>query len=1105
MIGLENKRVSIWDAQLQKELQSVDMPQGIYAVYGYDMASTTNIIGGSLENEVYVYDRAGQELWSFSTKGRIQVLHAADIDRDGHIEVIVGSEDRSVYVLDDQGHLKWLYRTLRGIMDIDVCDLMQENDPANPEQRPLTLLISGADNYLYALNATGDLMWKYYSTNCIRAVRAKDVNGDGKVEIAIAVGNQVELLQIVNRQELINYMQRCWNNLIDVKDHRAKIIELTYHPDEYIRAFALAKLAGQITRLDDDFRRLQEALRQDDAPEVKRELVRAIAVLCHVPKYQGENIRQARQFLQTLSNAPEQDIRREIVHLLPFIAQYDVNLCFEYLEYFLHSVDRWIRRSVVRQIDKLVEQYPERAFRLLQKAVSDEKDWVKLEGARALAHYFDAHPQKLIPGMLLLVDQRIKLSILTQISYSAHTPAIKQLIESFARLLQDLHHETIIDVLDKVITAIKDVRDLGPGHEEQQITYSEELLQLYEEFRQLFHAKTIDAIAHLPWITQQEIITQIPYRNRTFITHALKALHEVVDIVQAYERRSTQGDRATSLFTANDAIDKARNQLQEEEIRQMREYASEYRLPEYTILSLLLEQWSKVIKTTLYRLRGNANLVAEIQNPIVHPEAEIVISLLIHNEGHSPADNLRIQLDESDDFTIIGSNKRSLQEVSTHKDAEVSFTIQPHETAPRPRLSFQICYDDAEKRGKQYTFANSIAIEGHQHPYREIPNHYSSGTPIRDEEMFYGRTEDLALLRDKLKSPKANRVVVLAGQRRMGKTSLIYQLAHQLKEGPDTPVLIDLQSFSLVNNVGQFLHQLAARTQEEVQKYRGIIVALPAEQSFLNNPTDTFDHFLKDVLKAQPGRKLVFLLDEFEKLQEHIDKHIIDEKILHYLRSLMQHRERLNFLLVSAPNIRYHTERYWAVFFNIALQHRLTRLKETEAIDLIVQPVQGYLQYDMLALKRIRQLSGDQPYLIHIIGEQLIEYCNNLKKTYVTVNDVNIVLKRILEEQTSSIYWIWHQFASPTEHFLLAILAQEQDEEGRFLPLSSIRIEYDKQGVPFEKKEVMRALEKLVKEDILEEQLDGTQFRIPVGLFREWLRKDKPPERVVREEPLIDE
>ena len=396
--------------------------------------------------------------------------------------------------------------------------------------------------------------------------------------------------------------------------------------------------------------------------------------------------------------------------------------------------------------------------------------------------------------------------------------------------------------------------------------------------------------------------------------------------MRAFERREAVRDRVTSLLSATDKIEKIRSELQKEknqhiektrgELQQaINPRAERYVLPEIAILLILVDQFSQIIKGEISRLRGNARLVAEIRNKEVQREEEVVVSLLINNTGVSAADYIKVRIQEVEqDFSVIGAKEHTLVQLPNNKADSVEFTIKPQSTTPR--LKFHITYDDAEKRNKEDNFADVIVLQDRQRPYIEIPNPYTSGTPIRDRHMFYGRRNDIDTLREKLSSVTANKVVVLSGQRRMGKTSLVYQLANELTQGPQVPVIIDLQGQAL-QNMGQLFAGLALRVCDEMQRRKHITLDQPDREAFLSNPTESFDTFLAQTLQTLGNEKIVFLLDEFEVLQEKINKGPLNEDVLHYLRSLMQHRQGLNFLLVGAPRIRHVTEPLWSVFFNI--------------------------------------------------------------------------------------------------------------------------------------------------------------------------------------------
>jgi outer membrane protein assembly factor BamB len=1127
LLGLENNKILIWDGYMDRERQVIDTPQGIGILYTDQLTPTgsTQIISGTINNHIYVYDLAGKEQWSFQTQGRIHALCVEDIDRDGYAEVIAGCEDRYVYVLNHEGQLQWRYRTERGVLDVTVGDIRLHNTNENPDQRLLEVLAASADGYIYVLNAVGDLLWKYKIGSRVRAIRARDINGDSTLEIAVASQNRLDLLQILNNQQIYDYIQECWQGWIKTKDDlHSTIMELTHHSNEFMRAFALARLAGQRQRHEDDVKRFQEALRTEDSLEVKKELVRSIVLLLRLSpnqeeaslkgfttqnekSFSEENARQARSFLRQLSADPDPDIRLAIVSILSMVLEIDEGLCFEYLEYFTHNADMWVRRAVVRQLDELVKDHPERAFELLLTTLHDEKAWIRQETGRTLSLHFSVHPEAVIHDSIALLAAQTQLVVLEQITNSSGQPAMKRWFQCLKKLLTELNEQTIASLLDEAIEAIKDLQEFNP-------VYGDDFYQIYSEFRRILQIHSSSGIARYQWVNTAREETDEAYKIIITCMHIFDELQEVAETMRAYERREAVRDRVTSLLSATDKIEKIRSELQKEKDqhiektrgelqREMNSRAKSYVLPEIAILFILVEQVYQIIKGEISRLRGNAHLVAELRNKEAQREEEVVVSLLINNTGVSVADNIIARiLEVEQDFSVIGAKEHTLLQLPNNRSDAVEFTIKPQSITPR--LNFHITYDDAEKRNKEQHFADVIVLQDRQRPYIEIPNPYTSGTPIRGRDMFYGRRTDIDTLREKLSSVTGNKVVVLSGQRRMGKTSLVYQLANQLTQGPQVPVIIDLQGQAALQNMGQLFAGLARCVCDEMQRRKHIMLDQPDREAFLSNPTESFDTFLAQALQTLGNEKIVFLLDEFEVLQEKIDKGPLNQDVLHYLRSLMQHRQGLNFLLVGAPRIRHVTEPLWSVFFNITIRHDLRKLEPDEAQALITEPVSRYLEYDMLALERIHKLSGDLPYFIHILSEILIAYCNKKHKSYVTVNDINNVVDMVVEEQSSSIQWIWNQSSSPLEHFLLSVLAQDKDEDGRLFTLSDICAEFDAQGVPYEQDKVTKALQNLVREDIVTEFRNGTQYKLPIGLFKEWLRKAKPPERVIRDESVFD-
>ncbi len=258
--------------------------------------------------------------------------------------------------------------------------------------------------------------------------------------------------------------------------------------------------------------------------------------------------------------------------------------------------------------------------------------------------------------------------------------------------------------------------------------------------------------------------------------------------------------------------------------------------------------------------------------------------------------------------------------------------------------------------------------------------------------MFYGREADMDFLKDNLARP-AKTVIVLYGQRRSGKTTMLSSSSTRLPSEKHIPVLIDMQRLSYHISINSFLYKVALSIAQTMQK-KGITICKPELADFDVEPTIAFDSFL-DAIEEQLGeQKLILMIDEFEVLEEQVLKGNLQAEIFEYLRDILQHRANINFLFSGTHKITEYTKWYRSVFFNIARHYRLSRLDPQSAEDLIQKPVEGFLEYEPFAIKKIHHLTADQPYLIHLFCRAIIDYCNEKRKAYVTINDINTVLQR---------------------------------------------------------------------------------------------------------------
>jgi AAA+ ATPase superfamily predicted ATPase len=379
---------------------------------------------------------------------------------------------------------------------------------------------------------------------------------------------------------------------------------------------------------------------------------------------------------------------------------------------------------------------------------------------------------------------------------------------------------------------------------------------------------------------------------------------------------------------------------------------------------------------------------------------------------------------------------------------------------------------------------------------------------MKNRQMVYGRDAEIAYLRNNLVNSSSEVLLILYGQRRSGKTTILFQLTNTDILGEHIPVFVDIQGQTYKFSVSKLLRNIATSIAQSMQK-KNISISSPNPKDFDADPTDAFNLFLDQVETLLGERKLILLIDEFEALEAQVANGHLDQEFFEYLRSVMQSRRNLCFLLAGTQRIEQLTSSYWSVFFNIANHYRLVKLSEKASRDLIVKPVAGFLEYEPYSIQKIQQLTADQPYLIHLICRALVQHCNEQRKSHVTIKDVNSVLREVMQTGEYHFSWILKQISSK-DRIALSALAEGDSDAKHTLSLYDIKEIYKQYHIPYSREELLKSLKRLSDIEIVVSERDDDQtdraerarYSIPVGLIRMWLRKEKPLEAVLREEAI---
>src|SRR4029079_6781497 len=104
------------------------------------------------------------------------------------------------------------------------------------------------------------------------------------------------------------------------------------------------------------------------------------------------------------------------------------------------------------------------------------------------------------------------------------------------------------------------------------------------------------------------------------------------------------------------------------------------------------------------------------------------------------------------------------------------------------------------------------------------PNPYIVGNPIRSESMFFGREDDFRYVRTKLEGVSQGVVIVFCGERRVGKSSILYQLVNGRLGDRVVPVFVDMQEM-VITSEAEFFSRITRLMVDSLQRKQMQIAA----------------------------------------------------------------------------------------------------------------------------------------------------------------------------------------------------------------------------------------------------------------------------------------
>jgi len=361
--------------------------------------------------------------------------------------------------------------------------------------------------------------------------------------------------------------------------------------------------------------------------------------------------------------------------------------------------------------------------------------------------------------------------------------------------------------------------------------------------------------------------------------------------------------------------------------------------------------------------------------------------------------------------------------------------------------------------------------------------------------MFFGREDDFSFVKSKVDNEQYGSLIVLFGERRAGKTSLLYQILGGRLGSNYVPVFIDMQAMA-VNNDNEYLGRMAEITVEAVRtdKLKFDIIIFEDKS---RNPYTLFDKFIGKVLKSIGEAKLLLLFDEYELIEDKVEDKKLSKDIFLFLSGLVEHKPGLFLIFTGTHLLQEREKQYWHPLLHRCEYRNISYLTENDTRRLITEPVKDKVFYLGSSVNDIMRLTAGQPFYTQLICRNIVEMLNDQKRNYFYEEDIPVIVREILDNPPPQMIYFWAGL-STEEKAILSVTADLSKNRDTFTSLKDISDSIEKNALPVTLAQIKKACETMVGREVLEANSKQV-YRFRMDLFRVWIREEHNLYKVSRE------
>jgi hypothetical protein len=578
----------------------------------------------------------------------------------------------------------------------------------------------------------------------------------------------------------------------------------------------------------------------------------------------------------------------------------------------------------------------------------------------------------------------------------------------------------------------------------------------------------------------------------------LNLLRDIVESALGYCRASDFAERERNYWLVTTQAERLRKEV----VDAPTQYSHEGLLPVSDHLrSLIEEEYAQMVQTSGAEL----NLRLIVEQYLLGNRGDVRLQIEVSNKrGCSPASSVRVCLGPADSeyFAADSWEREVVYTLRGGEDITTQMVVQPKSAALDDRaFPIEVLAIYQNRLGEERRTVNhSWTVRLYRdEEFQHIENPYapfSEGGPVDNAEMFVGRDQLLTRLENSLLSGSGSKSIVMFGQKRAGKSSLLEHLKRRLalREGV-VPVCFSLQDVAPELTFPALLYRILTAIADALEELRFAGRSVPSFSppgldALSSNATlrfhDAMLPLVRELKRNSSPLSLVLLVDEFTDIFKEIRRDRVPSEFMKAWKAIVEKKYFASVLvgqdIMPAFKAEFPNE------FGVTEDVRVTYLDLDAAATLVQKPI-GERRFAGNAVQRLLELTAGSPYYTMMFCSRLVDYMNTTRSAIVTGADILNVEEEMLRgdrrlegDKFDPLLCAGDgkvdSGIDPADTYAVCAAIAQGADRG-WCSRESIR--------DFDASVLDGLLSDLEHRDVVE--CKGAAYRLRVGLFRDWIVK----------------